>query len=676
MTAKSSFLPRLSSRGDGPILPMHSSTSASVRKKPSEYDLSDLSPRPENCLLSSEPTKARKSPSPGRRRSSSPSSAFNDRLSSTGWGSKSKPNPQPLFAGPPPPIATSRILYRDEEDKETTRSLDASALADNVRSVLFDRGPSRHSHSQNSAYDHKPDTAWLNLQRRERALQKDLQRLLDAQSIGLAANLDPNNPQAPPPSDASDAGASTATTPHTTSPSAPTTTAPHQRRQVTFHPAAGTAASGALLPVRQPRPAKPPSLGAARAGLTRTIALLADLKADEDAQLAAALSARKQALAQLRRLTARREGIVGELRVLEAAEGGAGGELGALAAERETVGAEIAELERRLGELRRRKGWLDGRVEEVRNRREAGLSGYRGALREVEGRLRGVLGRPGVRPLDGDEGDATSGTGGVEFLSLRPERRTAEMAREWWEGEVRVLERRKGEVDRERAALEEGVEVWKGAVQVVTEFEAGLRREMRGDGDSNRDKGKGREIDPTPPPPSQVQAPEQALYAQLDKLRTAMAGLEERLHVAEEKGWNLLICAIGAELEAFQQAEGMLREALRAAGFGDPGAADDDDNDTAGSTPHLWRSAISRPGNSEQTLPDDGPPGRGGGNLVDLHEAGGEDKAAETESDNEVPADLLVAVDEEHTSPSLSREDGGNEVPIEFLVEHHAQRLE
>jgi hypothetical protein len=100
-------------------------------------------------------------------------------------------------------------------------------------------------------------------------------------------------------------------------------------------------------------------------------------------------------------------------------------------------------------------------------------------------------------------------------LRLRPERRTAEMAREWWEGEVAVLERRKGEVDKERVALEEGVEVWRGAVKLVSEFEAGLKREMRGDLGSPGGKGRERERgsrSPSPPPPPP--APEQAMFAQ------------------------------------------------------------------------------------------------------------------------------------------------------------------
>lgn len=218
-------------------------------------------------------------------------------------------------------------------------------------------------------------------------------------------------------------------------------------------------------------------------------------------------------------------------------------------------------------------------------------------------------------------------------------------------------------MDMERAALEEGVEVWKGAVKLVSEFEAGLRREMRGGGDTagtSNGKGKGREGEPASPSPG----PEQTMFAQLDKMRAVIAGLQERLNIAEEQGWNLLICAIGAELEAFRQAAGMLREALRSAGF-DVGA--DEDNADGEATPHLGRSVSLR--DSSQRL--DAAEPTGGGKLVDLHEAPDEDR--EPESDNEVPPDLLVSAEEEEhgfARPALSREDSGNEVPVEFLREH------
>ena len=675
MASKSSYLPRLGFR-DGPILPLHSRTSPPIRKKPSEYDLSDLSPRSDDARLESEPAKDSKFPYSDRR-SPSPSVRLGDRPREPGSGPKPLPKQRILFAGPPPPIAVSQVLYRDEEDRDTpARHLEASSFTQNINSVLFDRASTSPTRTRDRPYDAKPDTVWPNLQRRERALQQELQHLLDAQSAGLAATLDPS--AIPPSSATSDAGSTTTTT---TTPSSPPS---QHRRHVTFtHPTSTTTtSSGTLVPVRQPRPPKPLTLRAARAQLARTITLLADLKAEEDAHLTSALSTRKQALAQLRRWTARRDGIRSELKLLEEdGEEPLGRELRELELERGVVGEEIRVLEERLRELKRRKKGLDGRVEEVKSRREAGLSGYRGALGEVEGRIGGVLARPGVRPLDGEflasaaahsEGEVP--LGGVEFLRLRPERRTAEMAREWWEGEVAVLERRKREVDVERAALEEGVEVWKGAVNIVSEFEAGLRREMRGEvaSDTSGGKGKGREGEPASSSPP---TPEQAMFAQLDKMRAVIAGLQERLLIAEGQGWNLLICAIGAELEAFRQAAGMLREALRAAGFDVP--ADDDDDaggDTnADGTPRLEKPPSLRESSPSQRL-DEAEPTRGGGNLVDLHEAPGEE--GEPESDNEVPPDLLSAVEEEHGGlgrPALSREDtldSENEVPLEFLTAH------
>ncbi|KAK4032916.1 pyruvate kinase [Parachaetomium inaequale] len=510
MSANSSYLSRLGfSRGDAPILPFHNRTSPPIRKKPSEYDLADLSPRPDDGLLSS-PMDGRKS-SYSPRRSPSPPARFSDNASNTG-SSKSKPRQHVLFAGPPPPIAVSQVLYRDEEDRDTSpappRHLEASALARTINSVLFDRSSSSPNRARSRDYDPKPDAVWLNLQRRERALQKDLQHLLDAQSAGLAANLDPGAAPSSSSAEASDAGTRSITPTNTTHGTHPTS--PTRRRHVTFHDQLST-----------PTTTTTPSAG--------------------------------------------------------------GGPLTPIIPE---------------------------------------------------------------------------SPGGVEFLRLRPERRTAEMAREWWEGEVGILERRKVEVDKERAALEEGVEVWKGAVKLVSEFEADLRKEMKGGGDAETSNGKGKgKMGELASPP----AFEQAMYAQLDKMRVVMAGLEERLHVVEENGWNLLICAIGAELEAFRQAESMLREALRAAGF-DVG---DDGGDQGNSTPHLGRSTSLR--DSSQRLDEAEP--TGGGKLVDLHDEPEDDR--EPESDNEVPPDLLFAAAEEHelASPDLSREDS-NEIPAEFLREH------
>ncbi|KAK0649284.1 hypothetical protein B0T16DRAFT_327336 [Cercophora newfieldiana] len=668
MAPNSSFLPRISlQRGDNPILPLHNQ-SGSVRKKPSEYDLSELSPRPEN--VSPRPFQDRKLPA--IHRDSSPSIAYSDQASTV--GSASKTRPRPLFDGPPPPIAASRMIYRDEEDRGSysSRNLEASSFARNINSVLFDRGsPTRR---RDAIQDYEPDTVWRNLQRRERTLQKELQLLLDAQSAGLAANLDPTGAPSSR-SDVSDAGSSTPTsTLHTAD-------SPARRSHIIFEQPARVTPTGALLPVRQPRK-KPIGLRGARSGLTRTIAQLADLKVEEDASLALALSTRKKALAQLRKLSARRAGIAEELGALEAEEEEPlARELRELGEERDGVKGEIAELEERLVGLRNRRRWLDGRIEDVRNRREAGLSGYKGALREVEGRVSALLSKPPIKPLDleviassraqGSENGSHVGEhneqspGGTEFLRMRPERRTLEMARDWWESEVSLLERRKEEVDKERVALEEGVEVWKSVARLVTDFESDLRREING---NFGDRGEG--ADTSSPSASS----EQAMYAQLGKMAAVIEGLEQRLRIAEDKGWNLLLCAIGAELAAFKEAEQMLRQALREAGFD---VSEPDDHGVDGeetyytaetATPRLSRSTSNiRPFADKHDK-------REKGELLDLH--GDADDVREAESDNEVPPDLLVAHSESHSSPALSREDSGNEVPPEFLAQHHGDETD
>lgn len=325
-------------------------------------------------------------------------------------------------------------------------------------------------------------------------------------------------------------------------------------------------------------------------------------------------------------------------------------------------------------------------MDDVKNRREAGLSGYRNALREVEETSKSFLARPPVKPLDVEAlAESTSeevSPGGVEFMHLRPERRTFDMAREWWESEVAILEKRKAQVDNERAALEEGSEIWEEVVSLVLDFEADLRRQMSSNSNSNSSgstgqtngKGKGRELTAA-----------ETLKLQYDKINAVVTGLERRLGAAEDKGWNLLIAAIGAELEAFGEAARMNRDMLRRAGVAVdvPRGVPREDSGATGSTNASFHTVN---GGSMVNLKDLQE------HLLDLpnnHED--DDKAAEESSDNEVPADLIAVHEEEEEGqrkdgeraegasgegnseahPALDRETSDNEVPPEFLVEHH-----
>lgn len=706
MTAKTPFLPRLSmSRGDNSsLLPLHHNNRSrhpSLRNQPSEYDLDDLSPRPDDDLLSSEfhdpnypPTQTTKMTSNRK-----PTGAMNRRPSnSSSGGSSSKArrftpsyHERVLFNGPPPPIATSRVLYRDEEQRYSSSKYDddendgagaaASWLPGTARraisSVMWDRSEPQDLGEQRAVvYDQK--MVWHSLARREKAIVHDVQQYLQVQEESLSGGgAELRSPSV------SDAGSSTPTAARKLSVSSRN---PH--RSVSFlEPETRSGPGGEIIPVRQPRQKKL-GIGGARKGITRSLAQLADLKAEEEASILAALSTRKQALGQLRKLASRHEGITEELKTLETDEQEPlAREIEELEGEFKGVCSEIRELEERLSSLKIRRRQLEGRIADVTNRREAGLSGYKNALREVEDSMKGFLSRPPVKPLDlealaeNTKGETPpSSPGGVEFIHLRPERRTIDMARDWWEAEVAILEKRKVAVDTERAALEEGGEVWQEVVSLVLEFEADLRRQMTTNSTSNV-KGKEPEAEGT-----------QVLKVQYEKISAVVADLEQRLAIAEGKGWNLLIAAIGAELEAFREAADMSRAMLTAAGV----AVDDhlsvpartttrEDSGTTGT------NASYHTGNCGSTTLSQ--------KLLDLpnnrEDEDSEEEAAAAESDNEVPPELLTAIEENEadvieerpqarTTQSVvaatsqiapfDREDSENEVPPEFLVEHHDTR--
>lgn len=605
------------------------------------------------------------------------------------------------------------LLYKDVEDRGGSVQLSPGYQPGDhlgtfsarlpTSTVLFGQSAAIKDRHATRVISYEDESAWVSLQRRERSIQKDVQKLLDVQSAGLLAGLG-RGPLSPSPgpdmsSDASSSwGRSRGNTP--TAESVRTASTPSLRL-----PTDRATASGAVIPVRQPRPKKL-GLRAARSGLARSITQLANLKAEEDATLAAALKTRKRALTQLRKLASRREGIVDELRSLEVDDGEPlTRELITLNSAHTETTKQIAELERQLAMLRSRKRTLEGRIADAESQREAGLSGYQGALKEVDEQLTAVLSRPSVQPLDvealgglaperppdardeddpGPGGDvAASSPGGVEFLRLRPERRTTEMARSWWEGEVEILERRKHAVGAERAALEEGGAVWEDVVRLVSGFESSLRKQMsEGDSaDANGDAmGKGK---------APMLTPEDKLKAQLGKMAEIMTGLGKHLWTAEDKGWNLLICAVGAELEAFQEARQMLREALRAAGF----QVDDDeleeprsssagnqgnDEEDSSSTPRLAQSVVAK--TASRPAAD---------MLVDTGDADGHEHGTSESEDNDVPSDLFSphgADDDEHSTDGHARglglglgdvdhlhdrdDSSENEVPLEFLSEH------
>ncbi|KAL2885705.1 hypothetical protein HOO65_070167 [Ceratocystis lukuohia] len=482
----------------------------------------------------------------------------------------------PVFSGPPPPIARSMYMAKpyspsssqshhyssstlqDGHQVSSTGHNIAASLA-SIGSAFFDTSHittlSRAHNKPPARAQHNPDSVWRRIQLREKSLSEELQLILDVQSQALTrglgndghiASYNASHPQS--------SGGSTPTGNLYSQGSASFTKSSHMK--MSLHQLNDHGPNGVVMPVRQPKTSKKPSLRAARRSLLDTLAELRSLKQHEHQYIKNEAQVRNSALSRAKHLTARQLQISTELGLLENnTDEELAQELHSLETEHDGLCREIRELEERLVLLQKKRRWVDDKILNIRGKREAGLSGYRGALKEVDEEISTFMHQPPVEPLQAEayahlhvvdsDGVRITSPGGNEFLALVPERRTLNLARDWWEAEVRILKAREEAVAKEIVALDEGAEVWAATIKLVTQYESSLSEQMKKldcEGNSDDSQSADNTID--------------QLVAQMDAV---MNVLKQNLQLATTKKWNLLICAIGAELEAFEEAESMLR---------------------------------------------------------------------------------------------------------------------
>ncbi|KZM19678.1 uncharacterized protein EKO05_0004327 [Ascochyta rabiei] len=345
----------------------------------------------------------------------------------------------------------------------------------------------------------------LTLQRRARHLEQQLQELLDAQADGLTKGLGSNEPIS------DDLVSNGSTTPTVSS----------------VRSADRSVESGD--DERKPSRRKL-GLSTARRGIFRRIQQLASVKAEELDMLDKNLRdlqhkvEKTEAWTQKRaRLEAKIHGIEGE---------NAGAKIQELQTEASKLEQEIKQKEEELWALKRQQRRVLDELADTENSKEARLSSYKTSISMLDKEVSSFLARP---PSANHTPLSTS-----PFPTLAPKRRTLEMAHEYWQDEYTRLAERCEEVDVERAALEEGSTLWNDTVKKVAGYEASLQRYMH-------KVSKNGAADPT------------RLLEQMD---TTISFLDEKWEYASSRSWNLLMCAIGAELEAFQQGRDLLHEAL------------------------------------------------------------------------------------------------------------------
>ena len=355
----------------------------------------------------------------------------------------------------------------------------------------------------------------LPIERTAKALERHIQTLLDAQSEGLLAGL-----QDGPAEDVSSAGSLTPT-PSVSSPVRKSPTLPK------------------VVPVRQPTERRI-SLRQARRRLQSSMQEFADLKNEELVVLENQYRERENALSRVRAFETKRSALKDEVESVKKAES-AIGDAKDIRHEASELERTIRELENKLLEMKADHRRLIERATQLENTVDSKLSSYNSSIAMTDMEIRKFLRNP---PIQHGLSDPVTGAADSGMYELRPERRTIEMAREQWTSEKESLHQRRLDIETEQQALSEGSRIWGDAVRRITSFEKQLQAQMKA---------------LSQPSTHDNHAETEGLLADLKNI---IKILEDDFSTAQSKQWNLLICALGAELEALRQGRSILEQAL------------------------------------------------------------------------------------------------------------------
>lgn len=270
------------------------------------------------------------------------------------------------------------------------------------------------------------------------------------------------------------------------------------------------------------------------------------LKQEEERIVDTQIREREDALGRIEAFTSKKEAIQSQIDSINAEP--VARSANRLRTEANELDIQIRELENQLFEMKTRHRHLMDQGQQLENSVQSKLSSYNASLELIHKDVKQFLARPPIaQSSSGTTHSSNNGTGVAEsFYSLNPKRRTLEMANEHWREEREALERRKKSIQHEKTALEEGGKIWREVVTEVQTFEQNLKTHMQ-----HLSKGS-----------ISQQERDEGMAIVLDSMNKIIEDvLERRLQEAEEKDWKLLICCVGAELEAFREGREMLVQA-------------------------------------------------------------------------------------------------------------------
>ena len=294
-----------------------------------------------------------------------------------------------------------------------------------------------------------------------------------------------------------------------------------------------------VIPVRQPAQKKP-GLRSARRGISRVISELAGVKWEEVKALSEEAEAVENVSATVESFETKIVGLKGKIQGIEDEDEKK--RIEGMKKEEVALGRDIQELETRLFQMRNRQKALGREIESLTSGLQSRLSSYEAALSLAEKEIVSFVARP--PPVVSNEAKEA-------VWALPRERRTLGMVGEWCGETKEGLMGQMESAQSEAKALEEGGEVWREVVKVVDGVEEALRKEM------------GRMEDPLVGIVNE--RPENGMKGMLEVMGKARERVEEKLDLAEKRDWRLLLCCVGAELEALIEGQAVLEGAMEMA---------------------------------------------------------------------------------------------------------------
>ncbi|KAI9794265.1 MAG: hypothetical protein M1816_006191 [Peltula sp. TS41687] len=389
------------------------------------------------------------------------------------------------------------------------------------------------------------------LRRRERQLEEELQMLLDAQEAGLVAGYS-------------------------------------MESSIGLGSARADARNQPRPRGKTPAQKDKPSLGDARARILAAMRELASVKDEETTALQSQSASSSAIVDQLDGWKVKREGLEKEIHDIESSPETA--QLQKLKQDETALQSEIYELEGRLLELRAKQRHMASEMSLMTNVLDAKLSSYRASLYLLENSIKRFVSNPPPPPSpQTDEPEETPA-----FMTLPANRRTLAMVHEHYKGRAERLSQNVERAEFERDALEDGAHIWEDVLTEVSAYERDLRKALRRSmGASQQDRvdrtsrslgGGSRDDDDDDSGLSHSLVGPDGVTKVVSETDRLIVQLESRLRLAEARNWKLLVCCIGAELEALTEARGILggvltQQRTSMAGTAMDGGDDDDDDD-------------------------------------------------------------------------------------------------